>query len=248
MSNNPSSICKKIAQTIQRIDGVTPIGCSDSVIELITTSLRELLHCCTSAKDFKSPLDFVSLWRYLQLPSEPTINAYHFSAVQCDLSMIANCFGAEEVPASNELATITAVNSITNEREVMPSSHAVCWTASGNDSSIDCTTGKNDPFIFESMTFSTFFKSTVIYVQGTEISREQLIEYAGYVLGHIHANAYKYEGKKENIPVINAMKIYENHFQAFQRDNVKYLLLSIARDITQSTDMAKFVATANSLQ
>ena len=96
-----------------------------------------------------------------------------------------------------------------------------------------------DPFERRSMSISQFFKGVVFVNGAVQVTRYDVVEYAAYRAGAVHSHASQYHLDRGT--QLRALDRLRDHPPFHTRDNVEYLLLSIARDLCEAPDIIRFI-------
>jgi hypothetical protein len=180
--------------------------------------------------------NFDKAWQALNLPDHPEITAaFHTLPLEPTVTVIY--FGAEEPPGYGNTGPTVVVN---EKGEECADEIGVDFIMFG-ENVLDLTMGPN-PYEMRALSVADFFSSPVYLDRGLRVSRFDVVEYAAYQLGAVHSNAGRYQNKNPSkMASLDRLKALQPFHR---RDNVEYLLLSVARDLCQSADVNRFISAA----
>jgi hypothetical protein len=216
-----------LAQNILALREMNPVGASAAQVRATVVWLRD----CAE--------NFEKAWTAVALPGTPQIKAIVHTFPMLPGSSIVY-FGAEEPPSQGPLGP-TIVNEHGDE---IADQVAVSFFMFGNNVP-DLTMGPN-PFEERVVSIPEFFAGTVYIRDGVTVSRNDVINFAAYELGVVHSHEGKYQ--RENLDKIAVLTALHESAPLHLRDNVDYLLLSIARDFARpGGDIDKLLRTTGAL-
>jgi hypothetical protein len=211
---------KGLAKNILALRKINIVGASAAQIRATVVWLR----------DFKDTYE--SAWTALGLPNMPTIRARVHTLEPIPYGTTIIYFGGEEPPARGPMGAI-----IEGDEQVVakPGLDYVTFGAEIPD----MTMGPN-PFELCDLSVPDFFNGVVLIHKGIRISRFDVIEFAAYELHCLHSYETSYQQRDATkISVLSEL----HGFAPFHiRDNLDYLLLSIARDFAKAPDLERFLS------
>ena len=213
-----------LADNLAAMKEMNPVGATAAQVRATVTWLRD-------AHD-----NFEKGWQTLALPDRPEITAaFHTLPLQPTVSVIY--FGAEEPPGRGNTGPIAILN---EKGEECADQIGVDFIMYGENVP-DLTMGPN-PYEMRALSVPDFFAAGVFLDRGLQVSRFDVVQYAAYQLGAVHSNASRYQQRNaDKLASLDALgKLQPFH----QRDNVEYLLLSVARDLCRSNDVDRFIKAA----
>lgn len=152
-------------------------------------------------------------------------------------------FGGEEVPQQTNMHPHLVIAAGSDGKPITIFPSGVDFHMWGSNLP-DLTMGPN-PHEGRSVSLPDFWSGAVFIDEGMHISRNDVLEYAAYNLGAVHSETGRYQARNpDRLRALNNLRAMPPFHV---RDNVEYLLLSIARDLTLSPDMDRFIAAARKL-
>lgn len=113
------------------------------------------------------------------------------------------------------------------------------WTVASGDTPLPDWTMGGDPFIERVRGISEYFGSCILRVNGMSVSRTDVLEYAAYRRGFIHAEGDRYI--KRNPATVAILD------KAFGDHGPEYAILTIVQELLVCEDVDRFRAAALSL-
>lgn len=205
-----------LAERIEDLGSLVPVGASTAQLRSATVWLRDIHD------------HFVDYYK-LVLGSEPTIDCFAFEWPSVPPDVTAMLFGGEELPISDPLMNQT----VSSPTVVL----GIDWQIGSKTTPIDYTMG-GEPFVRKNRAFSDYFQAPIGAHQGTTFSRFQIIEYAAYRRGYVHAEGDRYV--KRNPALSQILDKMNEISPIFQRANIDYMLLSITQELLTSPAIRVF--------
>ncbi len=213
-----------LADNLAAIREMNPVGATAAQVRATVTWLRD-------AHD-----NFDKAWQTLALPDRPKITAaYHTLSVPATATVIY--FSAEEPPGRGNTGPVAVLN---EKGEECADQIGLDFIMFGENVP-DLTMGPN-PYEVRALSVPDYFSSPVYLDRGLQVSRFDVVEYAAYQLGAVHSNASRYQKRSaDKMAALDRLKALEPFHR---RENVDYLLLSVARNLCQSDDVERFITAA----
>lgn len=196
-------------------------------------SKAQVRACISFLRDVKQNL--VACWRFAGMANTPRITANRMTT-HLDHGEMVVLMGGMDVGQSGVGARMI-LDGVTGKVALGPEDpSAMVYFRLSNK-----PVGLDDPLPYETqdLSVSEFFAG-VVYVNGpAQVTRFDVIEYAAYRLGAVHSHASQYHtAHAQQMKALDALRA-SRHIHA--RDNIEYLLLSIAQELCSSNDLQSFV-------
>ncbi|CAN7649113.1 hypothetical protein [Mesorhizobium sp. LjNodule214] len=221
MPTEKARYARNLAENIADLRELVPVGVSASQLKAATVWLRDIYD------------NFEKFWGYVGLDGKPHIEAYALEWEPLPKDVTALLFGGEELPSYGGVGVLSAI--VTSEngsgQTVEHPSIGKDWFITSSTTPINFTMG-GEPFVKRSCVFPEYFSSTIACHDGIKLSRFDVIEYAAYRAGYIHAQGDRY--LKRSPDAARILDHLTELYPAYVRPNLDYILLSICQELLQS--------------
>lgn len=224
---------RNLADRISDLKELVPVGVSASQLKAATVWLRDIYQ------------NFGKFWQYVGLSGEPMITAYALEWDPLPADVTALLFGGEELPTYGGAGIAGMVQSIAvgttdDGRTVEMPSVAQTWSITSRGTDI----GGVDPFVERDRTFKDYFSSPVACHGGKTINRFDIIQYAAYRVGYVHAQGDQYV--KRSPDAVAILDHIAELDPAYRRPNLEYMLLSICQELLRADALETYRVAATS--
>lgn len=221
------------------VTGKSALGLAENILALremnaIGASAAQIRATVAWLRDFRDNFD--NAWQVFGLPGQASIKATVHTMEPMPIGTTVIYFGAEEPPGRDPLGPII----IGSDGKCVADQISVDFFMFGEDVP-DLTMGP-DPCELKDISIKDFFNGAVYIHCGIPVSRFDVIQFAAYELGVLHSHEGRYQ--RENADKMAALTQLHSHPPIHLRDNVDYLLLSIARDFAKAQDVDRLLAAA----
>ncbi|MFK0691778.1 hypothetical protein ACFX5Q_26750 [Mesorhizobium sp. IMUNJ 23033] len=234
MTTQNARFAKNLASRIDDLRKLVPVGASDANVRAATAWLRDIHD------------NLQEFWAYVGLSGDPTIKAYGLEWNPLPGDITAILFGGEETPQFGHAGPLKPiVHSV--DAQGAPIEHPSIGLSSiimSQTTSIDFTMG-GDPFHDRDRSLADYFACSVGCCEGKSFSRFDVIEYAAYRLGYIHAQGDRY--LKRSPVAAAALDKIDEFYPLYKRNNLDYVLLSIAQELLNSEAIERYRVAAGRL-
>lgn len=226
----------QLARSFDDLRVLTDVGCSDAIIRAVTTTIRSVAE------------SYVTVWSDLGLPGEPRVGGRHINAAILAPGSVAITFGgAIEPPTRTDeeiRKELDRLNMKLEEGWVVANGHEGMSEVLETPHPVDMMgTFFGDVFPGANSPFRTYMAQPVAFLGDKAFSRDDFLKYAAYRLGYTHIDGKRYmKDHAETVAYLDTLERGPRYWRL--RGNVDYMLLNVARQITEAEDTTRFIATS----
>ncbi|MFA6156284.1 hypothetical protein [Mesorhizobium sp.] len=227
MTTQNTRFAKNLATRIDDLRALVPVGASDTQVRAATVWLRDIHD------------NLQKFWLYVGLTGDPSIRAYGLEWDPLPGDITAILFGGEEIPKLGHIGPLTPVVRSESAPGVLVEhpSIGLSWIIMSQTTPIDFTMG-GDPFHEKERSLADYFACSVGCYEGLSFSRFDVVEYAAYRAGYVHSQGDRY--LKRSPVAAAALDKIDAFYPLYQRNNLDYVLLSIAQELMNSEAIEEY--------